>query len=151
MCCLPKSKRGMARFFFIRKFQYQTWIPNKQKEQNAFLTLYAPISQNGQTHSKQFVDKFPTNCLSVFGYFVRLALKGLNSYLANWWFNWLKANFEQVTITSLIWRFMMELHNGVGSHCSAQPSQLAEFKPRTFESHCANIPIWKIKNTIYKK
>ena len=42
------------------------------------------------------------------------------------------------------------LHNGVGSHCLAQPSTLVEFKPITFESHCANIPIWKLKNTIMK-
>ena len=42
------------------------------------------------------------------------------------------------------------LHNGVGSHCLAQPSPSVEFKPRTFESHCAKIPIWKIKNTIMK-
>ena len=34
---------------------------------------------------KQFVGKFPTNCLSVFDHFVGLALKRLNSYLANWW------------------------------------------------------------------
>ena len=27
---------------------------------------------------KQFVSNFPTNCLSVFGHFVGLALKGLN-------------------------------------------------------------------------
>ena len=28
---------------------------------------------------KQFVGKLPTNCLSVFGHFVNLALKGLSS------------------------------------------------------------------------
>ena len=28
-------------------------------------------------HSQQFVGKLPTNCLSVFDYFVGLALKGL--------------------------------------------------------------------------
>ena len=38
------------------------------------------------------------------------------------------------------------LHNGVGSHCPAQLSPSAEFKLRTFESHCTNIPIWKKKN-----
>ena len=36
-----------------------------------------------------------------------------------------------------------ELHYGVGSHCPGQPSPSAEFKPRTFESHCANIPFEK--------
>ena len=37
------------------------------------LTLYAPISQNGQTHSNNSSAK----CLSVFDHFVGLALKGL--------------------------------------------------------------------------
>ena len=30
---------------------------------------------------KQFVSKLPTNCLSVFGHFVNLALKGLRNHL----------------------------------------------------------------------
>ena len=33
---------------------------------------------------KQFVGKFPTNCLSVFDHFVILALKGLKSYLGRY-------------------------------------------------------------------
>ena len=39
-----------------------------------------PLSANLTKWSntlKQFVGKLPTNCLSVFGYFVKLALKGL--------------------------------------------------------------------------
>ena len=32
---------------------------------------------------KQFVGKLTTNCLSVFGHFVNLALKGLNDFLKN--------------------------------------------------------------------
>ena len=32
---------------------------------------------------KQFVGKLPTNCLSVFGHFVNLVLKGLRCYLDN--------------------------------------------------------------------
>ena len=35
-----------------------------------------PIPQNGQTHSN-IVGKLPTDCLSVFGLFMKLALKGL--------------------------------------------------------------------------
>ena len=35
--------------------------------------------QNGQTYSKQFVGKLPTNCLSMFGHFVNLALKWLKN------------------------------------------------------------------------
>ena len=44
-----------------------------------------------------------------------------------------------------------ELHNGIWSNCPVQPSPSTEFKPRTFESPCANIPIWKIKNKTYEK
>ena len=61
------------------------------------LTLYAPIPQNGQTHSNNsseladelFVfDHFvglalPTNSLSVFDHFMGLALKGLTPILKN--------------------------------------------------------------------
>ena len=42
------------------------------------LTLLAPISQNGQTYSKQSVGSLATNCLSVFDHFVGLALKVLS-------------------------------------------------------------------------
>ena len=45
-----------------------------------------PISANPTKWSntlKQFVDKLPTNCLSVFDHFVNLALKGLKSPNAN--------------------------------------------------------------------
>ena len=42
-----------------------------------------PIPQNGQTHSKRFIGELPTNCLSVFDHFVKLALKGLGFYENN--------------------------------------------------------------------
>ena len=45
------------------------------------LHLVNPLSANSTKWSntlKQFVDNFPTNCLSVFDHFVILALKGLN-------------------------------------------------------------------------
>ena len=107
--------------------------------------------------------------------FVGLALKGLNSYLANWWCNKLddliyiclkfyhslspSLGFESTgprpTLSKRLWllwyEVYQELHNGVGSHCPAQPSPSIEFKPRTFESHCVNIPIWKIKYIIHEK
>ena len=34
---------------------------------------------------KQFVGNLPTNCLSVFGHFVKLALKGLIYSLVDWY------------------------------------------------------------------
>ena len=43
--------------------------------------LSANHTQNGQTHSKRFVDDLTTNCLSVFDRFVGLALKGLIIYI----------------------------------------------------------------------
>ena len=48
-------------------------------EYGHFLTLKAPISQNGQTHSNNLSAKLPTNCLSVFDHFVGFTLKGLSS------------------------------------------------------------------------
>ena len=44
------------------------------------ITQFNPLSANLTKWSntlKQFVDSFPTNCLSVFDHFVKLALKGL--------------------------------------------------------------------------
>ena len=41
--------------------------------------------KNDQTHSKQFVDRLPTNCVSVVDDFVGLALRGLiSSGLLTW-------------------------------------------------------------------
>ena len=42
-------------------------------------TLSAKITKWSNT-LKQFVGNLPTNCLSVFDYFVRLTLKGLKKY-----------------------------------------------------------------------
>ena len=51
LCAIYQNQKGLWLIcFFLNKFQYQTYTPNKQIEQNAFLTLDAPISQNGQTH-----------------------------------------------------------------------------------------------------
>ena len=47
---------------------------------NIYLCKVNPLSANFTKWSntpKQFVDKLPTNCLSVSGHFVGLALKGL--------------------------------------------------------------------------
>ena len=46
--------------------------------------LVNPLSANRTKYSntlKEFVGKLPTNCLSVFDHFVKLALKGLNSLM----------------------------------------------------------------------
>ena len=45
-----------------------------------FIRAFNPLSANATKWSnilKQFVGKLPANCLSVFDYFVRLALRGL--------------------------------------------------------------------------
>ena len=47
-------------------------------------SLFNPLSANNTKWSntlKQFVGKFPTNCLSVFDHFVGLALKGLINFI----------------------------------------------------------------------
>ena len=44
--------------------------------------VFNPLSANftkGSNTLKQFVSNLPTNCLSVFGHFVGLALKGLKN------------------------------------------------------------------------
>ena len=51
-------------------------LHGKEPRRFFFLTLLAPISQNGQT-LKQFVGNLPTNCVSVFDYFVGFWRKGL--------------------------------------------------------------------------
>ena len=56
--------------------QWRMVLPSRYKE----LTLSAPTPQIGQT-LKQFVDKLPTNWLSVFHHFVALALKRLNHFM----------------------------------------------------------------------
>ena len=43
------------------------------------LTLQAPTPQKWSKTLKQFVEKLPTNCLSVFDHFVGLTHKGLKS------------------------------------------------------------------------
>ena len=47
---------------------------------------------------KQFVSNLPTNCLSVFGNFVGLALKGLINILPEMYFLLLTMTFEATTI-----------------------------------------------------
>ena len=64
----------------------------------AGLTFKAPIPQNGQTH-----DKLPTNCLSVFGNFVKLALKGLkNKCFAEFPFHFEKLVLSEKQIDGII-------------------------------------------------
>ena len=77
MCSLPKLKRCMASYF-LSKFQYQTWFPYKDIKQNAFLNFYLA---NWWYHKR-------------------------NIYFKNFITSWVhkKANFEQRTIASLMWR-----------------------------------------------
>ena len=57
--------------------------PNSVFLFSILLTLYAPISQNSQTHS----NNASANCLSVFDHFVGLALKGLRLLVNTFWSN----------------------------------------------------------------
>ena len=54
------------------------------------LTLWAPISQNGQTQSNNSFGKLPTNWLNMFDHFVGLALKSkfYLSFIENFFFVW---------------------------------------------------------------
>ena len=58
------------------KFRIKIWMSRNEQ--------FNPLSANATKWSntlKQFVAKQPTNCLNVFDYFVRLALKGLRKFL----------------------------------------------------------------------
>ena len=58
---------------------------SKMLRVNLHRAFLNPLNANSTKWSntlKQFVGKLPTNCLSVFDHFVKLALKGLNSI---WW------------------------------------------------------------------
>ena len=58
------------------------FILNAASDQKIQQLAINPLSANPTKWSntlKQFVGKFPTNCLSVFDHFVKLALKGLSS------------------------------------------------------------------------
>ena len=62
----------IANFFFLALFWYK-----------AFNLLSAKLTKWPNT-LKKFVGNLPTNCLSVFGQFVRLALKGLSKLFLLW-------------------------------------------------------------------
>ena len=55
LCAIYLNQKGVWLVFF---FNFNIKPPNKQIEQNAFLTLYALISQNGQTRS----NNLSANC-----------------------------------------------------------------------------------------
>ena len=164
----------MASFFFEQISISDLISLSTYKTKCIFNSLCANFTKWSNT-LKQFIGKLPTNCFSVFGHFVRLVLKELNSYLANWWCYklddliyiclkfyhslspslGLESTDPRPTSSKLLlllwYEGYQELNKRVGSHCPVQPSLSVEFKPRTFESHCASIPIWKIKKTIYEK
>ena len=58
----------------------------------AFNPLSAKLTKWSNT-LKNFVGNLPTNCLSVFGHFVRLALKGLSKLFLLWRFYLFKVYF----------------------------------------------------------
>ena len=61
------------------KYQNRKYITKIQ----FYVPLINPLRANPAKWSetlKQFVDKLPTNCLSVFDHFVGLALKGLKPH-----------------------------------------------------------------------
>ena len=69
-------------------------------------TLLNPLSTNPTEWSntlKQFVGKLPTNCLSVFDHFMKLALKGLTL--------WLEVTFQNLITSS--WTVTFSTYEGV--------------------------------------
>ena len=81
-----KKKKKIQNCFVI--FEWKAWSSDCCY---VFLVVFAkiespvdPLSVNPTKWSntpKKFTGNFPTNCLSVFDHFVKLALKGLKSYI----------------------------------------------------------------------
>ena len=72
---------GVSRGSYKKKYTYfkVTYLRHNRLHLN-------PLSANFTKWSntlKQFVGKFPTNCLSVFGHFVGLARKGLKLLISD--------------------------------------------------------------------
>ena len=71
----------------LKRFtQVFTAIGKSLEVPNGYKNFLNPLSANFTKWSntlKQFVGKFPTNCVSVFDHFVGLALKGLTLILNN--------------------------------------------------------------------
>ena len=82
-----------------------------------------PLSANPTKLSntlKQFVVNLPTNCLSVFGHFVKLALKGLN-YVVNLhslttlWLGWNSKLIEPMQNTWKVW-YLPQINHSPTNH-----------------------------------
>ena len=72
----------MRKFFAFFDRLSNSMLPLESNFDAKFLVLVLnPLNANFTKWSntlKQFVGKFSTNCLSVFGHFINLALKGLS-------------------------------------------------------------------------
>ena len=80
--------------FFLKKWLQYSWTSLRKgwtwgKASWSPIANFNPLSANPTKWSntlKQFVGKLPTNCLSVFDHFVKLALKGLiKHWIQPWW------------------------------------------------------------------
>ena len=71
----------MSKIFSIFIYGHRRNEQQKESDISKSIKRVNPVSANFKKWSntlKQFVGKLPTNCLSVFGHFMGLALKGLN-------------------------------------------------------------------------
>ena len=84
---LTNSKQNLLQFLTTLHFLGMVFFLSQPEHAYANLRLMLnPLSVNPTKWSnalKEFVGNFPTNCLSVFDHFVRLALKGLKYVLKN--------------------------------------------------------------------
>ena len=78
--------------------------------------FFNPLNANPTKWSntlKQFVGRLPTNCLSVFDHFVKLALKGLSAFIYNFFINQGTDAYLQPSLISTIrWSFFTKIVNG---------------------------------------
>ena len=73
------QERSPLRDSVVRSSSYLSRL-NMIDDSEVRIAQFNPLSANPTKWSntlKQFVDNFPTNCLSVFDHFMKLALKGL--------------------------------------------------------------------------
>ena len=75
---ITNSKLSLIlKFSFQSTFKYVSQLSKLQISDTVFLNPLSANPTKWPNTLKQFVGKLPTNCLSVFGHFVDLALKGL--------------------------------------------------------------------------
>ena len=76
--CFPQKWKKSETSKIVDQCLFYQWVGNLSQLSWRTLNLLSANPTKWLNTLEQFVGNLPTNCLSVFGYFVGLALKGLN-------------------------------------------------------------------------